>query len=198
MIAGLLLAAGRSTRFGGDKLLAPLHGRPVLHWSAAAIAAEVDVLYVVVPPRPDSAARVEALAGIPAALVEHPGRDAGMASSICAGVAALPADAEAVVIALADQPRVSPQVVRALCARWRNDGGSAVVPRYRDGQGHPVLFARAHFAALGELQGDRGARALLDRLGDACALEPVDAMRPVDVDTPETLRALAAAWRVER
>jgi molybdenum cofactor cytidylyltransferase len=198
VIAGLLLAAGRSTRFGGDKLLAPLRGRPVLFWSAAALAAEVDTLYVVVPSLPDSAARVEALADIPAELVEHAGRDAGMASSIRAGVAALPADVEAVVIALADQPRVSPQVVRALCERWRNERRGAVVPLYRDGEGHPVLFGRAHFTALGELRGDRGARALLERLGDERALEPVDATRPMDVDTPEALRALAAMWGGER
>jgi molybdenum cofactor cytidylyltransferase len=195
VIAGLLLAAGRSTRFGGDKLLAPLRGRPVLFWSAAAIATEVDALYVVVPPLPDSAARVGALAGIPAVLVEHVGRDAGMASSIRAGMAALPADVEAVVIALADQPLVSPRVVRSLCERWRDERAGAIVPLYRDGHGHPVLFDRAHFAALGELRGDRGARALLERLGDERALVPVDAAMPVDVDTPAALRALAAVWR---
>ena len=118
MIAGLLLAAGRSTRFGGDKLLAPLRRHPVLFWSAAAIATEVDALYVVVPP--DAPARAAALEGIPAMLIAHAGRDEGMASSIRVGVAALPDDALAVVVALADQPLVSPLVVRALCDRWRS------------------------------------------------------------------------------
>jgi molybdenum cofactor cytidylyltransferase len=195
VIAGLLLAAGRSSRFGGDKLVAPLRGQPVLHWSAAAIAAEVDELFVVVPR--DSPARVKALTGIQATLVEHAGRDDGMASSIRAGVAALPADVEAVVIALGDQPLVSSTVVRALCDRWRRVPTSAVVPRYRDGDGHPVLFDRACFGALGALDGDRGARTLLERLGDGCALG-VDAERPVDVDTPEALRALAVAWPEDR
>jgi molybdenum cofactor cytidylyltransferase len=188
VIAGLLLAAGRSSRFGGDKLVAPLRGHPVLFWSAAAVATAVDALYVVVPV--DSPARVQALAEIRATLVEHAGRDDGMASSIRAGVAVLPADVEAVVIALADQPLVSPLVVRALCARWRTAPTSAVAPRYRDGQGHPVLFDRSQFDALGELRGDRGARALLERLGADCALVPVDADMPVDVDTPAALGAL--------
>jgi molybdenum cofactor cytidylyltransferase len=193
VIAGLLLAAGRSSRFGGDKLLALLGSRSVLYWSAAAIAREVDALFVVVPP--GSPARVQALTGIPATLVEHASRDEGMASSIRAGVAALPDDVDAVVIALADQPLVSPQVVRALCARWRSTPTSAVVPRYRDGDGHPVLFDRACFGALSALEGDRGARGLLERLGDGRALVDVDAAMPEDVDTPDALHALAAAWR---
>jgi len=188
VIAGLLLAAGRSARFGGDKLLAPLRRHPVLFWSAAAIATEVDALYVVVPAEaPDRAAALE---GIPAMLIEHAGRDEGMASSIRVGVAALPDDAMAVVIALADQPLVSPRVVRALCDRWRTEPTAAVVPRYRDGQGHPVLFDRSQFSALGALTGDRGARALLASLGEQCAVVGIDAAMPVDVDTPAALGAL--------
>jgi molybdenum cofactor cytidylyltransferase len=193
VIAALLLAAGRSVRFGGDKLLAPLHGRPVLFWSAAAIAREVDTLYLVVPP--GESARISALEGIPSVIVEHAGHDDGMAGSIGAGVAALPAEAEAVLIALADQPLVSPEVVRRLCARWREGGVAAVVPRYRDGRGNPVLFGRATFGALTALTGDSGGRAVLDSLGDALAEVPVDDTIPVDVDTPDALRALAQVWR---
>jgi molybdenum cofactor cytidylyltransferase len=188
VIAGLLLAAGRSSRFGGDKLLAPLRGHPVLFWSAAVIATEVDALYVVIPP--DSPARVAALEGIPAVMVEHAGRDEGMASSIRAGLAAMADDVAAAVIALADQPLVSPLVLRALCERWRAAPTSAVAPQYRDGRGNPVLFDRAQFTALAELRGDRGARGLLDRLGAECALVPVDASMPVDVDTRAELGAL--------
>jgi molybdenum cofactor cytidylyltransferase len=192
MIAGLLLAAGRSARFGGDKLLAPLRGRPVLFWSAAAIATEVDALFVVVPP--DSSARLAAMEGIPFVVVEHAGRDAGMASSIRAGIAALPAEVEAVVIALADQPLVSAVVIRQLCMRWREGGVAAVAPRYRDGRGHPVLFGRSTFGALAALTGDSGARTLLASMGDELALVPVNASAPVDVDTPDALRRLAAVW----
>jgi molybdenum cofactor cytidylyltransferase len=193
VIAGLLLAAGRSARFGGDKLLAPLHGHPVLFWSAAAIGAEVDALYVVVPP--GDAARIAALGAMPAVVVEHAGRDGGMATSIAAGIAALPAAAEAVVIALGDQPSVTPAVVRRLCDRWRAGGAAAVVPQYREGRGPPVLFGRASFGALSALTGDAGARSVLDALGEAVATVPVTDTGPVDVDTPDALRRLAAAWR---
>lgn len=192
MIAGLLLAAGRSARFGADKLVAPLRGRPVLFWSAAAVATEVEALHVVLPP--SALARRAALDGIACSIVEHDGAEAGMASSIVAGITAMPGEVEAVVIALADQPCVSPDVVRRLCERWRAGGASAVAPRYRDGRGQPVLFGRAAFAALGRLTGDAGARAVLDALGAGVALVPVDADMPADVDTPEALRALAASW----
>src|SRR5260370_713831 len=81
--------------------------------------------------------------------VERAGRGAAMAGSIRGGIAALPPEGEAVVIALAAQPLVSSGVVRRLCDRWRAGGVSAVAPRYRDGRGHPVLFGRETFAALG-------------------------------------------------
>jgi molybdenum cofactor cytidylyltransferase len=68
------------------------------------------------------------------------------------------------------------------------------VPRYRDGRGNPVLFGRATFDALTTLTGDSGAARVLDSLGDAVAEVPVDDTIPVDVDTPDALRALAAVW----
>ena len=193
MIAGVLLAAGRSRRFGGDKLLAPLHGRPILFWSAAALAAEVDALYVVVPD--GDLARIAALGGMPAVVVEHAEHDAGMGSSIGAGIAALPPSVEAAVIALGDQPAVVPAVVSRLCERWRVGGISAVVPSFRDGRGPPVLFGRAAFGALRTLTGDGGARSVLDMLGDAVATVRVADAAPVAVDTPDALRRLAAVWR---
>lgn len=190
MIAGVLVAAGRSTRFGGDKLLALLHGRPVLRWSADAVASAVDATYVVVPA--GSAELRAALDGVAARFVPHAGRDAGLGSSIAAGVAALPVECQAVVLALADQPLVRAPVIARLAEAWRACGAPAVVPRYADGRGHPVLFSRRCMPALLRLTGDRGARALLDALGDAVVDVAIDGTRPVDVDTPEALRALAA------
>lgn len=193
MIAGLLLAAGRSTRFGADKLLALVDGAPVLSWSAAALAAEVDALFIVVPP--DAASRLLVVSGVEAVTVEHARRDEGLASSIRAGVAALPTHVEAVVIALADQPFVSPGIVRRLRERWSAGGVTAVAPRYREGRGHPVLFGRPAFAALQALEGDEGAKTLLESLGPGLALVDVDEAMPADVDTPYALRALDARRR---
>lgn len=188
MIAALLLAAGRSRRFGADKLVAPLGAWPVIRWSVEALGAVCDRVYVVVPP--DAHAVRDALASLDVVLVAHAGRDAGMGSSIGAGIRALPADARAAMIALADQPLVSREVATAVRDAWRERGAPAVVPRYRDGRGHPVLFGRGAFAALAALDGDRGARGVLGALGARVEEVPVDADMPLDVDTRAALLAV--------
>jgi molybdenum cofactor cytidylyltransferase len=70
-----------------------------------------------------------------------------------------------------------------------------VVPSYRDGRGPPVLFSRASFDALQALGGDAGGRSVLEALGDAAVAVPVADVAPLDVDTPDALRQLAAVWR---
>ena len=187
MIAGLLLAAGRSRRFGADKLCAKLDGKAVVRWSAGALE-PLEVVYVVVPPGADAV--TQALSRLDVRFVINLGRDEGMASSIRAGVGALPAEVAAVVIALGDQPRAAARVTRALCERWRVGDAGAVAPMYGDGRGHPVLFGRECFGALLGLRGDVGARAVLDGLGSRMVLVDVAGAMPADVDTPEVLRAL--------
>lgn len=194
MIAGLLLAAGRSSRFGADKLCAKLDGKAVIRWSAASLLSAVDVVYVVVAPGAD--APVQALSRMDVRFVVNLAHAEGMASSIRAGVAALPADVEAVVIALADQPRVSADVTRALIARWREGDADAVAPRYEDGRGNPVLFARPCFDALMTLRGDVGGRGIVATLGARAVELPVSGCIPVDVDTPEALDALQGSDRL--
>ena len=188
MIAGLLLAAGRGRRFGADKLAAKVRGKSVIRWSAEALASAVGPIYVVVPIGSNVAGKSLSRLGV--CFVENLARDEGMASSIRVGIAALPTDVEGVVIALADQPFVSAEVMRSLCARWHTGDVAAVAPTYRDGRGHPVLFGRECFAALLSIRGDVGARTVLDALGDRAALIPIDDTMPRDVDTVEDLRLL--------
>ena len=209
MIAGILLASGASTRFGGDKLLEPLDGRPVVRWGAEAIAGAVDTLVVVVREDPQpSALRPEvpraggrshqvspvrrALEGLPIRWAINHDAERGMSTAVRAGIAALPASVTAAIVALGDQPLVAASVVERLVARWRELGARAVQPCYDDGRGHPVLFDRSLFPALSALEGDVGARAVLDSLGDALDLLTVAGPRPIDVDTPDAMRAVAA------
>ena len=189
MIAAVLLAAGRSTRFGGDKLLASVGDRPVIRCSAEVLAAMVDELVVVVPP--DDAAVRSALRGLPVRFVENVRRDDGMSSSLAAGVAALPPHCEAVLIALGDQPGIRAEVVAATIERWRGTRAPAVTPLYSDGRGHPVLFDRRCFGQLLSIVGDSGARAVLESLGSEVALVAVDGAQPADVDTRDALERLA-------
>jgi molybdenum cofactor cytidylyltransferase len=190
VIAGLLLASGASRRFGSDKLLAPLDGRPLIRWSAESLAGAVDTTFVVV--REISDALRTAFAGTSIEWVVNGEADTGMASSIRAGVTALPPNVEAVIVALADQPLLDPRVARSLVERWRRGGAHAVAPQYADGRGHPVLFDASLYSQLLALDGDRGARIVLDGLGDALALVPVVGPEPEDVDTPDVLRLVAA------
>ena len=209
MIAGILLASGASTRFGGDKLLATLEGRPVVRWSAEALAGAVDELVVVVREDPhrsalrpkvrsaegrshDGSPIRRALEGIPIRWAINRDADQGMSTTIRAGITALPAHVEAAIIALGDQPLVDRHVVEALAARWREGGALAVQPCYEDGRGHPVLFDASLFPAFHALEGDVGARAVLDSAGDALALLSVAGPRPIDVDTPDALDIVAA------
>ena len=150
---------------------------------------------VVVPP--ESAALRAALSGLPVRFVENAASHEGMASSIRAGVAALAPEVEAVVIALGDQPTLDPRVARRVVAAWRAARARvrAVTAAYADGRGHPTLFAAELFPSLLALEGDRGARDLLDALDDAVVTVEVADPRPVDVDTPAALAALVDVAR---
>lgn len=185
MIAGVLLAAGQGSRFGGAKLLAPLPGAPagvsVGARSCALLAAAVSPVLAVVRPGDLRLAAVFAAAG--AGVVEFPGADAGMGASLAFGVAATRA-ADGWVVALADMPWVSPATIRAVAAALA--GGAQVAAPFHDGRrGHPVGFGRAQLAALLALDGDRGGRAIVDAAGAE--------LTRIDVDDPGILRDVDVA-----
>jgi len=181
--AGLLLAAGLSRRMGRAKLLLPLAGRPVVrHAAEGLLAAGVEPLTVVVGPGDAVAA---ALDGLPVRLVVNPRPEAGQASSLVAGIAALTPGTEAVLVALGDQPFVAADVIRQLIYALEGTDKVIAAPRYRDGLGNPVLFRARVFPEILALGGDRGARAVVERDAARVALVEIDHPMPADVDTPE-------------
>ena len=189
-IVGVLLAAWRGTRFGADKLLAPL---PSSDASAATcvgvaaarhlVAAIPDSLAVV---RDDTDALARQLGNAGLRVVRCERADEGMGASLACGVAAAP-DADGWIIALADMPWIAPSTIGAVAAALV-DGADIVAPAYRGERGHPVGFARRHYAALTALRGDAGARAVLERERERLTLiEVADAGVVRDVDLPGDL-----------
>ncbi|MCC6931614.1 MAG: nucleotidyltransferase family protein [Gemmatimonadaceae bacterium] len=189
MIGAVVLAAGRGERFGGDKVLAEVRGIALVRHVVDRLRLAGVACVVVVAPAPGDGVRA-ALAGTDADVVVNPAPSDGMSASLALGVAALPDEVDAFVVALADQPFIDAAVVRALGETWRDSNAAAVVPMYRDGRGNPVLFDASMRRRLQALEGDMGARDLLVAMGDRVLRIPVDADAPRDVDTPEDLQSL--------
>jgi molybdenum cofactor cytidylyltransferase len=180
----LVLAAGFGSRFGGGKLLAPWRGGALIDGALdAAMAAPVRDVTVVVGADPAVAAHAASRCG--ARIVRAADHALGLSASLKAGVAALPADASGVLILLGDMPLVPQAVLRPLVQAVMA-GAPAAVPVWRGRQGNPVAISAVLFPQLMALQGDRGARAVLDALGDALALvaAPDDGVL-LDVDRPQ-------------
>jgi molybdenum cofactor cytidylyltransferase len=189
----VILAAGAGARFGGGKLLAPWRGGVLLDAAlAAAFAAPVRSVYVAW----GADARVRAAAEAFAARIGAENRlrmvraarsAEGLAWSLKAAIAGLPADCAGAFVFLGDMPRVdsamAPRLAEALAA-----GALAAAPVFAGRRGHPALFAAALFPELLALDGDRGGAAVLARLGPALALVPSpDDGVLFDVDRPEDL-----------
>jgi molybdenum cofactor cytidylyltransferase len=177
--AALVLAAGAGRRFGGPKQLAELDGRPLVEHALAAVAA-CERVVVVLGAR---AEEVRAGADLGAAeVVVCAGWADGMSASLRCGLAAV-ADADEVVVALADQPFITAAVVE----RVRSTSGPAVRAVYGGVPGHPVVLRRELLDRAGELRGDRGFRELLAGVPE---VECGDLADPKDIDTREDLEVV--------
>lgn len=186
-VAGLLLAAGGGSRYGGPKALIPFEGELLVERGARMLDDGGCAPVVVVLGAGSDEVRDRAdLAGAEA--VDNPDWASGMASSVRAGLDALDGRAEAVVIALADQPLVGAEAVRRLIGAWR-DGARAAVATYDGAPRNPVLLDRSLWtAALAAAHGDVGVRALLRPHPELVAhIACDDTGSPADIDTPDDL-----------
>ena len=186
-VAGLVLAAGESSRFGAEnKLLEPVGGEPIVrHAARTLLRACVDPVVVVLG---HEAERVRtALDGLDLEFVVNEAYETGQASSLRTGIRAVRDrhTVDGVVVSLGDMPFVDPATVDALVASFARGAGDALAPAYERERGNPVLFAEGHFDALSDVDGDVGGRRILLE-HDASALVAVDdpGVRR-DVDTPE-------------
>jgi len=184
-IAAVVLAAGSSRRFGPDnKLLSPVEGLPLVAHPVDALL-DAGVQRVIVVTGHDREGVESALSGRAISFVHNPEHDRGMGGSIAVGVNAA-RDSAAVLIALGDMPDLRAESVRALLSGFDpGDRDTIRIPTFAGRQGHPVLFASAHIAALCELAGDRGARSIVDASARAVVEIAVpDASVLRDIDCP--------------
>ena len=181
----IVAAAGEARRFGSPKLLAPLHGEPLIRHTLKAVLAVTEDVIVVLGHH--AAGVREAVEGLPVRLATNPDPSRGMGSSIAAGARALPADANATIIVLADQPALPPSLLPRLIGAWRESGKAIVVPEFRGQQMPPVLFDASVFAELREADGERGARMIVEREPARVEVVRIDQQAPLDVDSPGDL-----------
>jgi molybdenum cofactor cytidylyltransferase len=180
----IVLAAGGSSRLGHPKQLLPYRGRTLLrHAAETALLSVCRPVVVVLGAQPDRL-RPE-LSGLDVRVVDNPGWEAGMGSSIRAGLAALETaspDGAGLVLMLCDQPLVSAAALDALVQAHADTGSPFVASAYADTRGVPAFFSRALFPELRALPDAQGAKPLLARHAAETVALPLP-MGVWDVDT---------------
>lgn len=184
----VLLAAGRSSRMGGpNKLLALFDGKPLVRRTAERALGSKAANAIVVTGHQRERVR-SALSGLDITLAHNPDFADGLASSLKAGIARVALDAAGAMIVLGDMPGISSKDLDSLIDAFRRSGGRAVVRAAHHGKrGNPVLLPRSLFAAVAQLEGDTGARHLVEAEGlDVIDVE-IGQGASIDVDTREAL-----------
>ena len=187
----ILLAAGFSRRFGGNKLLAPFGGKPLFFWGLAALdevrRTRGDCTLTVVSRCPEIREAAQALG---AQAVDSPDSERGQAHSIRAGLQALGRveERDFLLFLPADQPWITPQTISRLLDAAGPDTWTATAA-FGERVGTPTLFSARLLPDLLALEGDRGGRKLMGRPGQPCLVVQADSARELeDVDYPEQLQ----------
>ncbi len=189
-VAVIVLAAGRSSRMGANKLVAPLGDSSVIAHVVDGIGCAGLAPPIIVLGNEAGLVRA-ALAGRPVRFVEAPDYAAGLSQSLRSGLEALAPDTKAAMICLGDMPFVPSALLSTMAAMA--EANRIVAPRAEGRIGNPIIWGRGFFGALTRLTGDAGARKLLAEYGGHISfIECNDAGIFFDVDTPA---ALAAARR---
>jgi CTP:molybdopterin cytidylyltransferase MocA len=187
-LAGLVLAAGGARRFGSPKALVPYRGEPLVARAAGLLrgCCGAGVTVVVGADAGRVRAAVPVMPGVN--VVENPQWADGLARSLAAGLAALPAPAAAALVLLADQPAVTAADLARLVAAWQGSPGQIIAARFGAAVGVPAILPRGAWPALATLTGDQGARAVIAAAGDRVEVAMPSAA--LDVDTPDDLARL--------
>lgn len=191
-VAAIVLAAGAGTRMPGRvKQLLPWRGKTLIE-NAISIAVASRAAQVIVVLGAHAAEIRAKIQGLSARVVLNRHWETGHASSIRAGLNALPREIDAAIFVNADQPRLTTEVIDQIIQRYYETGAPIVAPLYAGKRGSPVLFDRGHFDALMSLQGEQGGRELLTKYREQIQfIEFADARMALDIDTPGDYEKIA-------
>jgi molybdenum cofactor cytidylyltransferase len=192
-VAAIIPAAGLSSRMGRNKLLLNFRGKPLVrHAVETVLAAGTTEAYVVLGHEAEKVREV--LADLPVRFVANEDYRLGLSSSVRAGVNAVPADFEAIIIYLADQPWIEPADLAQLIVAFETAQGmgkSIVVPFYSGTRGNPVILATKHREEILEISGDVGCKRVIQKQADqVLAIEMPNDHVVRDVDSPEDCEGL--------
>ena len=190
-VAGVVLAAGSSTRMGRNKLFFELDGETLLRRVVRrALDAGLDPVLVVVG---HEAERVRAeLAGLPCTPVDNPDHALGVNRSLRTGISHVPERARAAVVMLADMPFVTSRMVSTLVARYRKSTAPLVISAYGDVNAPPMLYGRALFPELRQMSGSGCGRQVVRRHRDEAIAVSWPEAALQDVDVPEDYERIRA------
>jgi molybdenum cofactor cytidylyltransferase len=185
-VAGILLAAGTSSRMGSNKLLFDLAGESVLRGAARrALAGGLAPLLVVLGHEAERAR--QELAGLPCAVVINPHYEQGITSSLHAGIAALPPHVAAAMVLLADMPFVSAPMIAAMAARYRAVSAPLVISDFGGVTAPPMIYTRPLFSELLAMTGASCGRQIVKRHRHEAEVLAWPAAALADLDVPADL-----------
>lgn len=190
-VAAILLAAGASTRMGRNKLFFPLEGETLLR-RAVRRAAEAGLAPVIVVLGHEADRARAELAGLPCRPVVNPDYARGINTSVHVGVAALPPDAQAVIVLLADMPFVTADMLATLVARYRQHGAPLVISDYAGVNAPPMLYDRALFPELAVMEGEGCGRQVVRKHREEAVVVPWTADALADLDVPDDYERVKA------
>lgn len=191
--AGVILAAGASTRMGAPKQLLPIDGRPLLEVAvSAACEARLEDVVVVLGAHAEEIRRNVAFGR--ARVVMNPDHEQGMSTSLRAGIASLGPEVDRAVVILGDQPDITASLLDRLLEAQATSGLPAAALSFGGLLHPPMVLAREMWDGLDELQGDVGLRAAVRAHPELVAALPADRpnSHPIDIDTREDFERLAA------
>ena len=190
-VAAVVLAAGKSSRMGEtNKLLAKINEKPLVRISVESVLnSKVDSVTVVTGHMADDISKT--LSGLNINILKNESYKAGLSTSLAMGIQSLPTDVDAVLIVLADMPFIEMHLINKILDAYNPAlGDFIIVPTAEGKRGNPVLWSRRYFDELCQIEGDIGARALIESNSESVLEVELGESARLDVDTPEQLKSL--------